>query len=218
MRATPVVTLVVILSLALGIGANTAMFSIVNSLLLRALPVERADRLVLLLSNPSVTPSSPWSNPVWEQIRDRHADLFQDVFAFSRRTTRFNLAQGGQTDFVDGVFASGAYFEALGVAPMLGRTFTPEDDRRGGGPNGPVAVISYAFWQRRFGGAADVVGRTQTIDRVPFTIIGVMPPDFFGTDVGSISDVILPIGAEGVIRGQDSALDRPTTSWLLVMA
>src|SRR5437773_2507124 len=172
MRATPVVTLVVILSLALGIGANTAMFSIVNSLLLRALPVERADRLVLLLSNPSVTPSSPWSNPVWEQIRDRHADLFQDVFAFSRRTTRFNLAQGGQTDFVDGVYASGRYFDALRVPAMLGRTFTADDDRRS---SGPVAVISYAFWQRRFGGSRDAIGRTQTIDRVPFTIVGVMP-------------------------------------------
>ena len=98
--ATPIVTLAVVLSLALGIGANTAMFSIVNSLLLRALPVERPDRLVLLLSNPSVNPSSPWSNPVWEQIRDRHANLFEAVFAFSRRTTRFNLAQRGQTDFV----------------------------------------------------------------------------------------------------------------------
>ena len=81
LRTTPIVTLVVILSLALGIGANSAMFSIVNSLLLRALPVDRPERLVLLLSNPLVTPSSPWSNPVWEQIRDYHADLFQGVFA-----------------------------------------------------------------------------------------------------------------------------------------
>jgi hypothetical protein len=112
MRATPVVTLVIVVSLAMGIGANTAMFSIVDSLLLRALPVEGADRLVLLLSNPSVTPSSPWSNPAWEEIRDHHADLFQEAFAFSRRTTRFNLAQGGQTDFVDGVYASGRYFDA----------------------------------------------------------------------------------------------------------
>src|SRR6266511_2314518 len=158
MRATPIVTLVVILSLALGIGANTAMFSIVNSLLLRALPVERPDRLVLLLSNPSVNPGSPWSNPLWEQIRDRHTDLFETTFAFSRRTTRFNLAQGGRTDFVDGVFASGRYFDALRVTPMLGRTFTTEDDRRGGGPNGAVAVISYGFWQRRLGGSADVIG------------------------------------------------------------
>ena len=218
LRATPVVTLVVILSLALGIGANTAIFSIVNSLLLRALPVERSDRLVLLLSNPLVTPSSPWSNPVWEQIRDRHADLFQTTFAFSRRTTRFNLAQAGQTDPVDGVYASGQYFDALGVTPMLGRSFTAEDDRRGGGPNGPVAVISHALWQRRFGGSAAVIGKKQTIDRVPFTIVGVMPPNFFGTDVGSRSDVILPIGTESLIRGRDSALDRVTTSWLLVMA
>src|SRR5260370_27228586 len=101
-RATPVVTLVVIVSLALGIGANTAMFSIVNSLLLRALPVERADRLVLLLPNPSVTVSSPWSNPVWEQIRDRASDIFQETFAFSPRTTRLNPALGGPTDFLHG--------------------------------------------------------------------------------------------------------------------
>src|SRR5437899_8572420 len=124
------------MSLALGIGANTAIFSIVNSLLLRALPVEQPDRLVLLLSNPSVNPSSPWSNPAWEQIRDRYADLFQATFAFSRRTTRFDLARGGQTDFVDGVYASGRYFDALRVTPRLGRTFTTEDDRRGGGRNG----------------------------------------------------------------------------------
>jgi predicted permease len=216
LRATPVVTLVVITSLALGSGANTAMFSIVNSLLLRSLPVERADRLVLLQSNPSITPNSPWPNPVWEEIRDHHADLFQETFAFSRRTTRFNLAQSGQTDLVDGIYASGGYFDALRVPPMFGRTFTAADDRRGGGPNGPVAVISYNLWQRRFGGSPGVIGKTQTIDRVPFTIIGVMPPDFFGTDVGSRADVILPIGTEPLMRGRDSLLDR--ASWLLIMA
>ena len=216
LRATPVVTLVVMVSLALGIGANTAMFSIVNSLLLRSLPVDRADRLVLLQSNPSITPNSPWPNPVWEDIRDHHADLFQETFAFSRRTARFNLAPGGQTDLVDGVYASGGYFDALRVRPILGRSFTTADDRRGGGPNGAVAVISYSLWQRRFGGSADVIGKTQTIDRVPFTIIGVMPPDFFGVDVGSRSDVILPIGTEPLMRGRDSLLDR--ASWLLIMA
>jgi predicted permease len=218
MRATPVVTAVVILSLALGIGANTAMFSIVNSLLLRDLPVERADRLVLLLKNAAVATSSAWSNPLWEQIRNHHPDLFQEAFAFSRRTTRFNLALSGETDFVDGVFASGRYFDALRVPPMLGRSFTVEDDRRGGGPDGPVAVISYALWLRRFGGSPDAVGRIQTIDRVPFTIVGVMPPDFFGTDVGSRSDVIVPLGTEPLMRGRDSQLDRATTSGLLIMA
>ena len=199
LRATPVVTLVVVLSLALGIGANTAIFSIVNSLLLRALPVAQPDRLVLLLSNPSVTPGSPFSNPVWEEIRDHHADLFEQTFAFSRRTTRFNLALGGQTDFVDGVYASGRYFDGLGVAPALGRFFTADDDRRGGGSNGPVAVISHAFWQRRFGGSPGVVGTTQPIDRVPFTIVGVTPRNFFGTDVGTRADVILPIGTEPLL-------------------
>jgi putative ABC transport system permease protein len=218
LRATPVVTIAIILSLSLGIGANTAMFSIVNSLLLRALPVEEPDRLVLLQSDPSMTAGSPWSNPVWEWIRDHHSDLFEAAFAFSRRTTRFNLAQGGQTEFVNGVYASGRYFDALGVRAILGQLFTVDDDRRDGGSNGPVAVISYGLWQRRFGGAADVIGRTQTIDRVPFTIIGVMPSDFFGTDVGSRSDVILPIGTEPLMRGRDSQLDRLTTSSLLVMA
>jgi len=217
LRTTPIVTFVVILSLALGIGANTAIFSLINSLLLRALPVERPDRLVLLLSN-SLNKSSPWSNPVWEQIRDHHAEPFKAAFAFSRRTTRFNFAQGGQTDFVEGIYASGGYFDGLGVTPMRGRFFTPGDDRRGGGPDGPVAVISYALWQRRYGGAADVIGRTQTIDRVPFTIVGVTPPEFFGTDVGSRSDVILPIGTEPLMRGPDSQLDRAGTSGLSIMA
>src|SRR5262249_22681214 len=123
LRASPTFALVAIVTIALGIGANAAIFSIVNSLLLRALPVARPERPVLLLPNPWVNPASPFSNPVWEQIRDRHGDLFRAAFAFSRRTLRFNLAQGGPTDFVDGIYASGNYFEALGVRPVLGRTF-----------------------------------------------------------------------------------------------
>src|SRR5688572_18556504 len=128
LRRSPSFTVVAIVTLSFGIGANSAMFSIVNSLLLRPLPVERPDRLVLLLSNasnPNVNIASPWSNPLWEEIRDHHADLFSSAFAFSRRVTRFNLAQGGPADAVDGIFASGAYFTALGVAPVRGRTFTP---------------------------------------------------------------------------------------------
>jgi len=204
LRATRLVTLVVVASLALGIGANTAMFSIVNSLLLRALPVERPDRLVLLLSNPTIAVSSPFSNPVWEQIRDRQTDLFESAFAFSRRPVRFNLALGGQTEFVDGVFASGGYFDTLRVKPLVGRAFTSDDDRRGGGAQGPVAVISHALWQRRFGGAA--------------AIVGVLPPGFFGADVGTIADVIIPLGSEPLLRGRDSMLDRTGTSALLIMA
>ena len=106
-------------------------------------------------------------------MRERQR-LFDGAFAWS--STRFNLAQGGQTELVDGMWASGGLFDVLGVPAMLGRTFTEADDRRGGGPDGPVAVISYGFWQRRFGGAADAIGRSLTVERVPFTIVGVAPP------------------------------------------
>jgi putative ABC transport system permease protein len=141
LRASPLVSAVAILSLALGIGANTAIFSIVNSLLLRSLPVRQPQQLVTLTQG-------SWTNPIWEQIRDRH-ELFESAFAWS--ATRFNLASGGEAEFVDGIWASGGMFEALGVGAILGRTFTASDDRRGSGPDGPVAVISYDFWQRRFG-------------------------------------------------------------------
>ena len=126
---------------------------------------------------------------MWEQIHDRRHDLFQTAFAFSTRTIRFNLSSGGQTMLADGIWVSGDYFSALGVPSLLGRVLTAEDDRRGGGPNGPVAVISYGFWQRQFGGAPDVIGRTQNIERVPFTIVGVMPKGFFGAEVGSTFDL-----------------------------
>ncbi|MCA1560326.1 MAG: ABC transporter permease [Acidobacteria bacterium] len=98
-----------------------------------------------------------------------------------------------------------------------GRTFTEADDRRGGGPDGPVAVISYGFWQRRFGGAADVIGRSLTVERVPFTIVGVTPPEFFGVDVGRTFDVAIPLGTEPLIRGKESSLDRRSNWWLNVM-
>jgi len=208
LRASPLVSAVAILSLALGIGANTAIFSIVNSLLLRPLPVETPQQLVTLSEG-------SWTNPIWEQIRDRH-ELFDNACAWSE--TRFNLASGGETEFVDGIWASGSVFETLGVDAILGRTFTTVDDRRGGGPDGPVAVISYEFWQRRFGGAADVVGRTLKIERVPFTVIGVTPPDFFGPEVGRTFDVAIPIGTEPIIKGQGSWLDERSTWWLSIMA
>jgi hypothetical protein len=136
-------------SLALGIGANTAVFSVINSLLLRTLPVKirRA-----WFSSPMAPPHvRAWSYPVWTEIRQR-PELFESAAAWS--FTRFNLSEGGETQFIDGIWASGSFFETLGVPALLGRTFTDADDaRRGGGSDGPVAVISYGFWQRRFGGA-----------------------------------------------------------------
>jgi putative ABC transport system permease protein len=102
-------------------------------------------------------------------------------------------------------------------APLLGRTFTRDDDRRGGGEAGPVAVISYRFWQQRYGGAGDVIGRSIAIERVPFTIVGVTGPQFFGTEVGRTFDVALPLGTEPLIRGRESALDGRLSWWLTVM-
>jgi putative ABC transport system permease protein len=207
LRASPLVSAIAILSLALGIGANTAIFSIVNSLLLRPLPVRQPQQLVTLTQG-------SWTNPIWEQIRDRH-EIFDGAFAWSE--TRFNLASGGEAEFVDGIWASGSLFETLGVRAILGRTFTAIDDRRGGGPDGPVAVISYEFWQRRFGGAADAVGRTLTVERVPFTVVGVTPPEFFGPEVGRTFDVAIPIGDEPIIRGRGSWLDERSSWWLSIM-
>ena len=143
-------------------------------------------------------------------------DLFDSVFAWS--TTRFNLAAGGETQFVDGIWASGRMFETLGVPAMLGRTFTEADDVRGGGPDGPVAVISYSFWQRRFGGTANAIGQRLNLDKVSFTIVGVTGPDFFGPDVGRAFDVAIPIGTEPLFRGKESALDQRSWWWLSVMA
>jgi|RhiMethySRZTD1v2_1073278.scaffolds.fasta_scaffold00040_90 putative ABC transport system permease protein len=208
LRASPIVSAVAILSLALGIGANTAIFSIVNSLLLRPLPVRQPQQLVTLTTG-------SWTNPIWEQIRDRH-DLFDSVCAWSE--TRFNLASGGETEFVDGIWASGSLFETLGVDAILGRTFRASDDRRGGGPDGAVAVISYDFWHRRFGGAADVIGQTLKVERVPFTVIGVTPPEFFGPEVGRTFDVAIPIGTEPIIKGRGTWLDERSTWWLSIMA
>ena len=214
LRATPVVTSVAILSLALGIGANTAIFSLIDSLMLRALPVREPQRLALLTDERSPGSAQSWTYPIWEQIRER-SQLVDGVLAWS--ASRFNLAAGGETRFIDGIWVNGSFFDTLGVPAMLGRTLTDADDRRGGGADGPVTVISYSFWQQHFGGAADAIGRTLTLDRVAFTVVGVTPPDFFGTDIGRNYDVAVPLGNEPFIRGRDSGLDRRSMWWLSVM-
>lgn len=209
LRRSPGFTVVAVLSLALGIGANTAIFSLVNSLLLRPLPVHEPDRLVQVFREAD---RFSFSNPLWEQLRDR-PELFEQAFAFS--TMRLNLTDRGETDYAAGLMASGGFFDGLGVRPELGRLFTANDDRRGA-PDGPVAVISYAFWQRRFGGA-NIVGRTLKLNQKTFTMIGVTPPSFFGPEVGRAVDVFIPIGAEPILRPR-SFLNEGTAWWLTVMA
>jgi putative ABC transport system permease protein len=215
LRATPVVSIVAALSLALGIGANTAIFSLINGLLLRSLPVKEPQRLALIQAFDAGTlANDTWTYPIWDQIRQR-PDLFVSAAAWSNN--RFNLSSSGETDFVDGVWASGKYFETFGVPAVIGRTFTDADDQRGGGPDGAVAVISYAYWQRRYGGSVDVIGQKIAIDRVPFTIVGVTPPEFFGAEVGRAFDVAVPLGCEPLLRGKETNLDRRSSWWLTLM-
>lgn len=212
LKSTPVVTAIAILSLALGIGANTAIFSVLDTLLLRSLPVEAPRQLVILGTEEGRRPA--WTNPIWEQVRDS-SELLDADGTFAVSATRFNLALRGESEYVDGLRASGDTFDVLGVRAMLGRTFTARDDQPGGGPDGAVAVISYAFWQRRFGGAADVIGRSITIERVPYTIVGVTPPGFFGVEVGRTFDIAVPIGTVTLIQGP-RALERRSSWWLRI--
>ena len=208
LRQSPAFAIVAIASLALGIGANSAIFALVDSVLLETLPVREPGRLVLL-------DQGSWTNPIWEQIRDRRAELFEDATAWS--DVRFDLSPAGSTEFVEGLWVSGSFFDVLGVRPILGRTFTALDDRRGA-PDGAAAVISYAFWQRKFGGAADIVGRSVTLNRVPFVIVGVTPPGFFGPSVGRSFDVAVPLGTEPIVHGDESWLEARSTWVLEIMA
>jgi putative ABC transport system permease protein len=219
LRTAPIVTLFAIISLALGIGGVTALFTILNSLTLKPLPVRDPDRLVLLAEAPS--PGNPsgdtsWTNPIWEAVRDRQHEFAEGAFAWA--IDRFNLSPTSASDMVEGLWVSGRMFDVLGVSPMLGRTIDANDDVRGGGGDGAVAVIGYGFWQRRFGGDPSVVGRTLTIERVAFTIIGVTPERFFGPDVGRVFDVAIPLATEPLVRPRNHALDGRSTWWMNVMA
>ncbi len=208
LRATPIVTAVAVLSVALGVGANTALFSLLDGLVLKALPVRDPAQLVLL-------DKGSWTNPIWEQIRDR-PDLFDGAFAWS--PVRFDMSDHGESNFVDGMYASGHTFDVLGVPALLGRTLRPADDARDGGPDGPVAVISYHFWQRQFAGTPDVIGRSLTLSHVVFTIVGVAPVAFAGPDVGRTNDIFVPLNTEALIRGKESGLDARSNWWLQIMA
>ena len=210
----PTFAAVIVGTLALGIGANTAIFSIIDGLVLKTLPIDHPERLVQLVS---ALPSDQrsWTYPIWEQVQ-READRFDGAFAWTGFDAEFDLSTGGESRFVNGVWASAGAFDVLGVKPALGRLFEPTDDIRGGGSHGPVVAISYAFWQSYFGGAADVIGRRLTIQRVPLTIVGVTPPGFFGVAPGRAFDVVVPLGAEPLLRGDESRLDRRTSWWLQV--
>jgi putative ABC transport system permease protein len=200
LRATPLVTGVAVLSLALGIGASIVIFSLTNSLLLRKLPVRDPSALVLV-TDATVPGVRAYAPGVWESFR-QFVDVFDGTLAWS--PTEFNLVPRGEAQIASGAWVSGSYFETLGLSPLLGRVLSDSDDRRNGGVDGPVAVISYAFWQRQYGAAPDVIGRPLMLNGVSFTVVGVTPPRFSGLDVGRRADVIVPFGAATLMPGTEN--------------
>jgi putative ABC transport system permease protein len=211
---TPVISGVAILSLALGIGANTAIFSLIDTVMLRMLPVEKPEELTQVRIQDPRSPNDEaeptFTNPLWEELRNRQ-DFYSGIFAWS--LTQFDLAQGGVVHDVNGMFSSGEYFSTLGIRPVAGRLITADDDKRGC-PG--VAVLSYGFWQDHFGGAESAVGSTLSLDNHAFNIIGVSAPGFFGLEVGNKFDVAIPVCAAEIFDGPKSRLDRRSWWWLHV--
>ncbi len=205
LRATPGFTMVAVLSLGLGIGANTGIFSLINAVMLRSLPVTHPEELVRVTMGGG---RATFTNPLWEQIRDRQGAM-AGVLAFAEGS--FNLATGGVVRRAAGTLVSGSYFNVLGVAPVAGRVLTSVDDMRGC-PG--TAVLSHGFWQREYGGATDVIGRTISLDSHPFEVVGVTAPGFSGIHVGRAAGVFVPLCSLDILRENRGALDA-RSSWFL---
>jgi len=210
LHSSPGFAAIAILSLALGIGANTAIFSLINAVILKTLPVSHPEQLVQLVMK--TEGGTTFTNPIWEQVRDRQ-DVFSGAFAYS--PIRLNLAGGGEVRNANTSWVSGDFFRTLGVNPLLGRTFAAADDQRG---CPVIGVLSYDFWQREYGGAADVFDRRLTLNTHPVRIVGVAPRGFTGIQVGEAVDVYMPLCAEGTLVRENSALDKRANWWLWVFA
>jgi predicted permease len=205
--ATPGFTAVAVLSLALGIGANSAIFTLANALVFKTLPVRDPEQLVALkMSGPG---GDEFTNPLWEQIRDT-PDLLAGSFAYG--TSDFNLSDGGEQRSVPGAWVSGDFFSVLGVRAVAGRTLVHSDDVRG---CAPVAAVSAGFAQREFGGAEQAVGKSVSLNGHPFTVVGAIDPDFFGINIGRTVDVYTPQCAQTLLNGP-AYLDQRSTWYLNV--
>ncbi|HEY7303488.1 MAG TPA: ABC transporter permease [Bryobacteraceae bacterium] len=219
LRQRPGFTLVAVLSLALGIGANTAIFQLVNAIRLKMLPVRNPTELVSIDFEKGSARAGWWSSrsanftyAQWDQIR-AHQQAFSGVLAWS--AARFNLANGGEPRYAEGLYVSGEFFRHLGVNPMLGRTFSAQDDSQACNAE---AVLSYAFWQREFGGDPAVLGRKVSLDGNSIPVIGVTPPSFFGVEVGNRYDVAVPLCADRLLADDKKGrIPVPSAWWLSLM-
>jgi putative ABC transport system permease protein len=216
LRRSPAFTIVAIVSLALGMGANTAIFQLLNAVRLRMLPVKSPQELIALRipdmthARGNMLRDGSLTNPLWEQIRARQ-QVFSETFAWADE--QFNTSPTHEAHFIRGLWVSGNAFDALGIRPILGRVFNAADDRRGCGYSN--VIISYGFWQREFGGSPSVLGRKIQINSDFVQVIGVTQPGFYGLEVGKQFDVAIPICASG--SGVNGRLDTGTFWWLTVM-
>ena len=200
LRQSPSFTIIAVLSLALGVGANTAMFQLIDAVRLRSLPVSHPEQLVSIdFPEGSTrvgwfsTRSARFTYGHWQQIRERQ-QAFTGVIAWS--AARFNLSPGGEVRNAEGLYVSGGFFQQLGVSPALGRTFNDQDDTAS--CDNPGVVLSHAFWQREFASSPDALGRKFSLDGQSFPVIGVTQPGFFGVEVGNRYDVAIPLCARQV--------------------
>jgi predicted permease len=218
LRLNPGFTTIAILSLALGIGANAAIFQLLNAVRLRTLPVAEPERLAMVQfadtkgqRGSHATPYPALTNPQWERLRDSQ-DAFSGVLAWW--PNNFGMGSPSNLRPVRGLFVSGDFFRVLGVPSIRGHAFTAADDHRGCGI--PGAVISYAFWQGQFGGEASAIGSKLTLNDRPVEVIGIAPASFTGLEVGRGFDVAVPICSQAAWIG-GNMLDSGTTWWLNVM-
>ena len=215
LRKSPGFTGVAVLTIALGVGANTTVFSMINGLLLRPLAVPDSGSLAVLginMGNPNINYS--FSEPLFRALEHRH-EVFGQVFAFDRR--KFQLKGTSETESVSGQLVSGEFFNTLQTAPLLGRTLTTVDDQKGGNPAGFGVVISESFWQRWFNRAPNVIGQKLHIDNVDFTVVGVMPKRFIGADPLERPEIFAPLALEGTLDGARSLVDAGIHAWWLTV-
>ncbi len=205
-------TTVAVLSLALGIGANTAIFTLINALLLRELPVRDPQRLVEL-SLVRGDRKIPLSFPIFQEL-ERGQRVFSSLIGWGG--TPVNVEVNSTLLQANVLGVTGSYYLALSANPVLGRLLTPSDVNLSGGATHEIAVIGYEFWQHHFGGALDVIGKQIRIEGHPFTIIGVTRKWFTGMMTGQATDITLPISAQPIIQGSNFSLDNRSVLWLSV--
>ena len=218
LRLSPGFAVAALLSLALGIGANTAIFEMLDAVLMRMLPVRHPEQLADIRLPPGTartgtsTAIPNLTVPLWEHIRDTQ-QAFSATAAWTAET--YDLNQTGEVRFGRVMLASGGLFDLLGVAPERGRLILPADDQRG--CSSPPAVVSYAYWQREMGGRASAIGEHVWVNRHPFQVVGIAPQSFFGLEVGRQFNVALPLCAEPILMGEYSLTDRADGWWLAML-